>query len=826
MVADETHRAQRVPPRKRAPGACLACRARKVRCDVAQRGAPCTNCSFDKNDCVVKARPSRYRTAQSRTDTPPRVSRPVPTPPVSEETQPEDQLCSIARPERHPTDRGSNTTGNMPDENLRVGQHATSNYEDSSDQSEQNIYRSSPGQSEDPNAAVRLPLEEPFMFDDTATQADSESPASVDTHVIFSFYPFLKLHIQSHMSPQDVNFLEQQTCFRVPTKPALDELVREYFLHVHPSLPIIDEGTFWEMYTYRARNPTEKPGLSLFVFQAMLFASCSFVSLACIRRLGFTSTRAARAAYYRRAKFLFDFNGELDPISTAQGTLLLTYNSSMRNYKQVNTFWLGIAIQCAKDGDAHRYHTKPALTAEQRNVLKRLWWCCILRDRILPLGVRRPLHINETDFDFDVAPLTKEDFESEIGRSKVYSSCTKSSLVELFLALCSLAVSLTEVIMTIYPLNGSFDSRLLDEQNTDQTFDRIRSCQSNLSLWFEKATTEFPTPAGIGDAHESIILYTNLMYMYYHSAMLALYHREILVLAIKPTGSHWNRMCRNKRQVEEAASAMTDHLKELMQLKLAKYLPISVVAYAAFPLVLHVLDVKLSTTESQTSRKQRRLNIYTEAMKVLQSQYDGTDEVADIISTMTNYISLERPIQSSRLNINRDSTEFHQNGSGPRAVSLKTIKNSKAIKDWGDVLLCRTNLYLRLAITIDLSLSKGRFPDDADFPRSLQSPSQIKTRFPLYRITVGDTSESNTGAVDFSSHDPYSRIKTGNGNRLFSSLTSANEGLTGEGEIPPNQEYPDLPIYFGAFDMGMTDNGSLAFDHPAAWADGMFLDGV
>lgn len=31
--------------------------------------------------------------------------------------------------------------------------------------------------------------------------------------------------------------------------------------------------------------------------------------------------------------------------------------------------------------------------------------------------------------------------------------------------------------------------------------------------------------------------------------------------------------------MEEAASAMTDHLKELMQLKLAKYLPISVYVY-------------------------------------------------------------------------------------------------------------------------------------------------------------------------------------------------------------------------------------------------------
>lgn len=62
------------------------------------------------------------------------------------------------------------------------------------------------------------------------------------------------------------------------------------------------------------------------------------------------------------------------------------------------------------------------------------------------------------------------------------------------------------------------------------------------------------------------------------SAKLALYHHEALVLAMKPTtsGGRWNIMCRSKRQVEEAASAITDILKELIQLKLTRYLPISV----------------------------------------------------------------------------------------------------------------------------------------------------------------------------------------------------------------------------------------------------------
>jgi hypothetical protein len=76
------------------------------------------------------------------------------------------------------------------------------------------------------------------------------------------------------MTPEDINFLESQGCFRVPIRPLLDHFVQEYFLHVHPGLPIIDEGVFWEMYTHRSYHPAEHPRITLFVFQAIIFASC------------------------------------------------------------------------------------------------------------------------------------------------------------------------------------------------------------------------------------------------------------------------------------------------------------------------------------------------------------------------------------------------------------------------------------------------------------------------------------------------------------------------------------------------------------------------
>lgn len=77
------------------------------------------------------------------------------------------------------------------------------------------------------------------------------------------------------MHPRDVDLLEQEGCFHVPNRSILDELIREYFLHVNPILPILNEGDFWEAYAHQGSLPSQWPHLSLFVFQAMLFVSCS-----------------------------------------------------------------------------------------------------------------------------------------------------------------------------------------------------------------------------------------------------------------------------------------------------------------------------------------------------------------------------------------------------------------------------------------------------------------------------------------------------------------------------------------------------------------------
>ena len=243
----------------------------------------------------------------------------------------------------------------------------------------------------------------------------------------------------------------------------------------------------------------------------------------------------------------------------AQGTLLMSYYSPMRSHPKANTYWLGIAIQFAKQAEAHRYQTKREITHEQRNILKRLWWCCILRDRILPLGVRKSIQISTLDFDFHTqTPLLLSDFESEIEASRVYDVITKRALIQRLVALSELAITLTEVIIILYPEKEAFAQ--LGQKDPSSA---VRACKLELNTWFEKTTVICLTTPGLGETHESVLLYTNLMYIYYHSALLALCNHEVLLattgLSSGGAGSNGLAQIYNtRRQIEDAINGVSD----------------------------------------------------------------------------------------------------------------------------------------------------------------------------------------------------------------------------------------------------------------------------
>lgn len=135
----------------------------------------------------------------------------------------------------------------------------------------------------------------------------------------FSASNFLELDSITKLPPEDVTFLEMKGCLHIPEKSSLDKFVRQYFLHIHPLLPVVNEAEFWAMFNHGFSNGALGT-MSLFVFQAMLSASCvvsspikprnyntgltasQFISAGDIQRAGFTDYRIARTTFYRRAK--------------------------------------------------------------------------------------------------------------------------------------------------------------------------------------------------------------------------------------------------------------------------------------------------------------------------------------------------------------------------------------------------------------------------------------------------------------------------------------------------------------------------------------------
>jgi hypothetical protein len=101
------------------------------------------------------------------------------------------------------------------------------------------------------------------LYDDSnATKKDTKSSHLED-------YPFLWSDGLTSLAPEDLPFLGSKGSLSIPDRADAKEFVIQYFLRIHPILPVLDEIQFWRAFE---GDGTEK--VSLFVFQALLFASC------------------------------------------------------------------------------------------------------------------------------------------------------------------------------------------------------------------------------------------------------------------------------------------------------------------------------------------------------------------------------------------------------------------------------------------------------------------------------------------------------------------------------------------------------------------------
>jgi hypothetical protein len=94
------------------------------------------------------------------------------------------------------------------------------------------------------------------------------------SRAVFKLYHFISTDEFLHLDERDSQLLEQRLCLHLPTKPALYEFLRHYFLHVHPIFPIINERAFWAIYNDSSSQTSHTKRIPLVVLQGMIFLAC------------------------------------------------------------------------------------------------------------------------------------------------------------------------------------------------------------------------------------------------------------------------------------------------------------------------------------------------------------------------------------------------------------------------------------------------------------------------------------------------------------------------------------------------------------------------
>lgn len=262
---------------------------------------------------------------------------------------------------------------------------------------------------------------------------------------------------------------------------------------------------------------------------------------------------------------------------------MLTYHSPTI-FDKTNSYWLSTAIHFARQAGADRCGATGGSRKGQA-ALKRLWWCCILRDRIMALSLWRPVQISLTDLDFDSLGLLEDDVRQEIRGSAVYDPTTKRILAELVGCLCELSVVLNDILMICYTTTP-------DANDPSRTLSRLKDSVSRLNEWHDTVVPKLQVPTEVPGGHESLTLFTNAIYIYYlyysfltvtrdeaanwmKSTAKACLNNHILYLIGKSgeqNKSSYTVWCASE-ELGESLKSITESFADLEERNLVRYLP-------------------------------------------------------------------------------------------------------------------------------------------------------------------------------------------------------------------------------------------------------------
>ncbi|KAL5458709.1 hypothetical protein PMIN06_003173 [Paraphaeosphaeria minitans] len=653
--------------KRRASKACQCCRARKVRCNVTEHGAPCTNCRLDEVECIV----SESRRKKSVTPQKPASDGALPMPfrPMSTMMfMSREGVMQVARPSG-PIPQATSTEPWLHHVLFQIMKW-----------SKDDEHHTEPINVSAAAASRKIASRDALDSVQTLTSAGSRRPLDAETwhdeHVPHSIYqshgnrlgladlhrrmsvtsqtngmpvlpfssfgrdsqravfgytapklgvadlPMFIKPLPSKIGPDEVAYLEKKGALAIPTGTLRSEMLRAYIEFVHPYMPLLELRDFL-MTIDQADGSLGK--VSLILFQAVMFAGSAFIDMHYLRAAGYATRKEARKDFFQKTRILYDFDYESDRVSLVQALLLLTYYYETPDDQKDTWHWMGVATSVAHTIGLHRNPDKTHMDSKRTKLWKRIWWSTYMRDRLIALGMRRPTRIKSEDFD--VPMLTLDDFEIAAIPASVTcvpADCRAARDVGLQRQLAIMCIEKARLCLCIshvlskqycvlnnnQGLQNDRTTMMLLPKKLDPETSEVKACDKELQSWVKDLADE----AKYSDdftGENSLDVNRALLHMVFFTTLSALHRPQVLPsshggpasVPVKANVAS-DLLDVSRRNVRRAASAITSIAQRLDQADLVKYLPTTGVTVLLPAIIIHLLDIK--APEEDTRRASLR----------------------------------------------------------------------------------------------------------------------------------------------------------------------------------------------------------------------------
>lgn len=655
--------------KRRASKACHCCRGRKVRwyvcrisflraakyyslievadtlhSDVVESGIPCTNCRLDEVECVVTEGKRRRKTYSEG-----ELFRHSPCHSIEEEKEIPtfstfddiDDLNNFLPGSGLPMNDPGLLLNDSDDEMLQHRPHMlckSTKFAPCGAYTNQFVLDQTQGH--------RLSQEERFQRMSVISSKRLSPPLQP-----MSYFPrkshspniVLPAYIQAippRILSEDLEFLQRKGAFLIPETSFRNELLRCYVQYVYPFLPVIDLQDF--LSTIEKNEPTST--VSLLLFQAVMFASTAYIDMRYLLAQGYMTRKEARKSFFERVKLLYDFDYEANRVTVVQAVLLMTYWYESPDDPKDVWYWLGIATSVARTiGINCDTSTAPLMSQRQRQLWKRIWWSCYMRDRMIAIGMRRPMRIQDGDFsvgmleldDFETEPLSPELCKMLGGCPAIKDSSKRITLANMCIGLAQLCVCISRVLAVQYSTLGhkigatqETTMRLVPKKSAAEPADVVQ-CDLELTEWHKSLPHELhyfaPESGERITTHDGEVLQLHraLLTGIYLTVVSALHRPQILPSAPHVVVAPDLREL-SKRKVREAADDITEMYKELFAHDMIRYLPNTGVTCLLPAIIIHLLDIKSADNNTrQTSI--RKFQFCMQALQRLREMYASAD---------------------------------------------------------------------------------------------------------------------------------------------------------------------------------------------------------